>query len=335
MAIPKLSPELMFKQLERLEERIKIAKTAEEVTALYGRVTAIEAFIDNCALATLSDAAADLRIDSRLFDIPLLTSFLQLPDGQTAPLQLEMDFNAPIESQKTENKTESSPESPIVDLEEVIEHTTLTLDAENEEIKRIMNALYTGLSGKEDFQKHVYAAIGAIRKRVEIPAEVDDFSILEALIRPKGLYELPKLEEFAKKLWRQGNNDGHAFNCLIEAKSKFKKWSDDAIANLVRTMIVKASPDMSHQIILDPDRKIISELIKNQEFISKLAEVWPTVEYKRTKKGTDEVITEMLACTEIKAAGYHIGHLNGLCSLKKQAQLAGRKIYVEKGYPAT
>ena len=329
MSIPKLSPELMFKQLERLEQRLKVAKNAQEAKAIYERITVIEAFIDNCALATLSDAAADLKIDTRLFDLPLLTSFLQLPEGAAVPEQMALDFHEPLHESKEDNN-----EGDPVELEEILEQTELELDYENQEINRIMNALYTGLAGKDNFEKHMEAAVNVLRKKIQVPAEVDDFSIIRALMKPKPLHELPKFEEFAKKLYKIGLEDGHALNCIIEVKSRLKKWSDDSIANMVRTLISTVASGDQHHMILDDGRKKISELIKNQEFISKMAELWPTVKYVRKEKSTGNIVEEMLSCTIEKAAGYHMSHLYGLCSLKQQAMLANRKIYVEKGYPA-
>lgn len=334
MAIPKLNPELMFKQLERIESKMKSAKSAEEVKALYERQVAIEAFIDNCALATLEDAAADLRIDTRLFDLPLLSSFLQLPEGTKVPAQLAMDFNQPIETTTTIEVNDETAENPVVDLEEVDVQQTLKLDYEHPEILRIMNALYTGLSDKEDIPKYLRAAANVVRKKLNVPEEVDSFTIIDALIKPKGFSAFPKFKEFAKKFFELSMKDSHAINCMIEAKRVLPEWDDDSLARLVGYLITSASPSMVHHNILDCDRKIITALTKNAEFISKLAEAWPNVNYSRQDKKTGTLIEEILPCTEPKAAAYHVAKLYNLVSPTKRAKLAHRKIYVEKGYPA-
>lgn len=325
----------MFKYLERLEEKEKSTTDPSALRAIQERTVAIEAFIDNCAMVTLTDAAVEMRIDIRLFDLPLLSSILQLSPGEELPKQLEMDFAEDAVIVKDEPEVKDEPVKTTEDLEETVNHSHLELDYTHPEIIRIMNALYTGLASKDDHAKYLRAASSVTRKKLSLPDDVDDYSIIEALTRPHGLYKLPKFEEFAKKLYKIGQSDGHAIGALIEVKKLLPEWSDDSIANMVRHLISTVASGNTHHDILDCDRKVITDLTKNVDFIASLAEAWPQVHYCRVDKTTKEMKEEILPCTEIKAAAFHIAHLYGLSSPKKQAKLAfTRKNYVEKGYPA-
>lgn len=332
MSIPNLSPELMFKYLERLEEKYKTAETEDAKQAIRARITAIDVFVDNCAMSTLEESAADLRIDARMFDLPLLASVLQLGSGEKLPEQFKLDFNEPIQ---TKGEDETKENDSIVDLEEVRVNYNLNLDYENPEIVKIINALKSGFSKSDNFQKHMFAAVNAFRKKVEVPEEIDDFTIIYELIKNIGLHNLPKLQEYAQSLYKSGLEKGHALDAIIDVKSRLTSWSDESITNMVRTLISMVASGENHHLILDPSREKISGLVKDVEFVTRMASLWPKVNYQRKEKTTGNIIEELLDCTVEKAAGFQIGQLYKLCSLKKRAEmLANRKVYVEKGYPA-
>lgn len=326
--LPVLTPEYMFKYQERLLQKIASETNPDVVAALKRREAQIDVFMDACCIHTLIENAPIMTIDPKMFDLPLLANVLGISQ---APDQLKIDFNP----QRTIEVEEVKP-IPVEDeltVDDVFLSKILELDLSNEKIARAVTLLKKGLSESTNFNKHIKAAVQSVRKEVELPADIDEFSIFNALIKDLPFDELKSLKEKAVDLFHIGLTEQHAINLALNVKADFPEWSDEAIASFVAFMVSRGSNSMQHHDILNANRKIITELTKTPEVIARVAKLYPKVSYSRIVKSTGEREYELIPGTDPRAGAFQIAKLYNLCSLEKRAKAAHR-IYVEKGYPA-
>ena len=350
MTIPVLSPELMESQLKRYQERLSKATAPEERVALQGRIQAIELFLDNCVMETLSGVVHELKIDSALFDIPFLAKALGVGTEQI-PKQLSLDWNknSGMTPEEIEAKKASDPmfkaamerkgycevNGQVVELgsksvTETDEGTitveeTIRINTDSKAGQTAINALQKKWSGplfleRKDFDN--------FKKVTKSEGTLD--ALYEAIINKIDRDKAPAYRGFIEMLKSNMRVDKHPIRAFLLAKSKLKDWTDEEIANLLRFHAAELGEEA--YTCINPSGRLISSLTGDETLFSLLSDHYQNVAAweKQDENASIEVVYPIKDFkTDVKGRAIQISRLYDLISPARHEAL--KKRYVEKG----
>lgn len=356
MAIPVLSPELMEKQLLRYEKQLEVTKDAEARTALVGRIKSIELFLDNCVIETLSGVLNELRIDTKLFDIPFLANALGMRTEEI-PKQLEFNFKTNkgcMTPEEIEEKKKIDPMfKAIMEKQSYFSIGRTTASASNSVTEAIEGGVKTVTENVTiDFSKPVVKkAIPIIAKKLaegdfklefgksiarlaEIAGskEASRSEIFRHLVANLEMDKISGYKTFSDELTEIIKKDGHPIRAFLHAKETISDWSDEDVADFIR-YISSEIPD--HDEILNRSASYVQGLCKDSSLQELLCKFYETVEKWEKTSESDVKIAKIHPTNDSIGFTIKLQKINDLISPKRSAKLASRKKpYVEKGYPA-
>ena len=355
MAIPVLSPELMEKQLLRYEKQLEVTKDAEARTALVGRIKSIELFLDNCVMETLSGVINELRIDTKLFDIPFLAHALGM-GAEQLPKQLAFDFKANKGCMTPEEIEEKKKVDPmfkaIMEKQSYFQIGRTAATVSSSETKQIEGGTSTVTENLAiDFTKPVVKkAIGIVAKKLaegdfktEFPTSIARLAeiagskqasrseIFKHLVANLEMDKIAGYKAFTEELAEIMKKDGHPIRAFLHAKEVISDWSDEDVAEFVR-YIAPLVPD--HDEILNRSTSYVQGLCKDTSLQALLCKFYDSVE-KWEKVDNDVEVAKNYPTDDFIGFTIKLQRINDLISPTRSAKLASRKKpYVEKGYPA-